>query len=211
MVRIAADRLPLRRTPGLRFAKLLGTGDGGMMLTARSADLRRWALVASWASSEAAAAFDAAPVSRRWRALADEEWRVTLTPLSSRGRWSGLAPFGAPEPSRWGGPVAVLTRARLAPSRAVTFWRAVPPVAAELNRADGLLTAFGIGEAPLGWQGTFSVWRDPATLNAFAYDGAAHAAAIRRTADVGWYAEELFARFGVVASRGTLDGKDPLA
>jgi hypothetical protein len=74
----------------------------------------------------------------------------------------------------------------------------------------GLLAAFGVGEAPAGWQGTLSVWRNAADLRAFAYQGAAHSAAIRRTKETGWYAEELFARFGVVRAEGSLDGRDPL-
>jgi hypothetical protein len=68
----------------------------------------------------------------------------------------------------------------------------------------------GIGELPVGLQGTFSLWRTAADLRAFAYQGVAHAAAIRRTSEKGWYAEELFARFGVVHASGSLDGKDPL-
>jgi hypothetical protein len=83
-------------------------------------------------------------------------------------------------------------------------------VATDLAGRDGLLAAFGIGEAPLGWQGTLSVWRDASALRDFAYGGAAHAAVIERTARTGWYAEELFARFGVVRSSGTVNGMDPL-
>jgi hypothetical protein len=33
--------------------------------------------------------------------------------------------------------------------------------------------------------------------------------AIRRTAEVGWYAEELFARFAVLSVEGTFDGRAP--
>ena len=90
-----------------------------------------------------------------------------------------------------------LTRARLRARRAATFWRAIPPVAAALRDAPGLLARFGVGEAPLGWQGTVSVWRDPTDLVAFAYRHPEHRAAIMRTPTEGWYAEELFARFEV--------------
>jgi hypothetical protein len=101
-----------------------------------------------------------------------------------------------------GGPVLVLTRARLRPSRAVPFWRAIGPVAAALPHADGLLTAFGIGEAPIGFQGTVSVWAGGADVNAFAYRTAEHAAVVRATPERRWYAEELFARLAVLDVTG---------
>ncbi|MGH3928140.1 MAG: hypothetical protein ACRDTT_35640, partial [Pseudonocardiaceae bacterium] len=66
-------------------------------------------------------------------------------------------------------------------------------------------------EAPIGLQGTFSVWASCADLTTFAYRGAAHRDVIRRTAEVGWYSEELFARFAVLRTTGTIDGGDPLA
>ena len=62
--------------------------------------------------------------------------------------------------------------------------------------------AFGIGEAPLGWQGTVSIWRRPADLVRFAYRHPEHQRAIERTPATGWYAEELFARFAVVGIAG---------
>jgi hypothetical protein len=105
------------------------------------------------------------------------------------------------------GAVAAITRARLVPSRALRFWRATPPVVAGLHAAPGLLLSFGIGEAPVGLQGTFSVWESPAALRGFAYGGAAHVEAIRRTRQERWYAEELFARFAVNAVDGTYCGR----
>jgi hypothetical protein len=84
-------------------------------------------------------------------------------------------------------------------------------VARDLRDRPGLLATLGVGEAPIGWQGTLSVWTDAGALRAFAYEGAAHRAAIRKTEETGWYAEELFARFGVAGTQGTMNGEDPLA
>ncbi len=72
------------------------------------------------------------------------------------------------------GPVAAITRARLRMSSARTFWRSVPPVSKAVHSAPGLALAFGIGEAPVGFQGTFSLWRDAESLKAFAYADAAN-------------------------------------
>ncbi len=204
------DRGRIRRTPGLRFAKLLGTGDG-RTFTVRDADPLRWALLATWISVEAARRFDhASPVAAAWQQRAAETWRVDLRPVAARGRWSGREPFGDPVPARTQGPVAALTRARLRPASAAGFWRAVPPVSDDLRERRGLRAAIGIGEAPVGLQGTFSLWQSTAAMSDFAR-GPAHAAVVARTAPEKWYTEELFARFAVLGSTGTLDGQDPLA
>jgi hypothetical protein len=205
LLRMASDRRRVRRTPGVRFAKLLGTGTG-RTFTVRDSDPLRWALLTVWDSVPGDS-----PVLRSWQRIAEETWRVDLRPLASRGQWSGREPFGTPVPSRPTGPVASITRARLTARKAAVFWRAVPPVSAALHRSPGLLTALGIGEAPLGLQGTFSLWSSADALGAFAHRDPAHTDAIRRTTQEGWYAEELFARFAVVGSAGTLDGRDPLA
>jgi hypothetical protein len=206
LLRMAADRRPLRRTAGLRFAKLLGTGSG-RTFTVTDADPRRWALLAVWDDDAAADAFSGSPVVRRWRRLAEEEFTARLRPLAARGRWSRREPFGSPAPQRWDGQVAAITRARLVPGKAARFWRAVPPVSADLHSGPGLLLALGIGEAPIGLQGTFSVWESAAALNDFAYGRTPHAAVVDRTAREGWYAEELFARFAVLSAEGTIGGR----
>jgi hypothetical protein len=210
LVRMGTGRLQLRRTPGLGFAKLLGTGSG-RTFTVRDADPRRWGLLAVWDDEAAAAAFADGPLVASWRRIADEEWTARLRPLSAHGRWAGREPIGSPRPARWDGPVAAVTRARLVPRKAAAFWRAVPPVSADLHGGPGLRFALGIGEAPVGLQGTFSVWESAAALNAFAYGRPAHTDVVRRTAAEGWYAEELFARFAVLSTAGTVHGRDPLA
>ena len=146
-----------------------------------------------------------------WGRLAQERLRLDLRPTVSRGRWSGREPFGDPVPVRESGPVAAVTRARLRTLAATRFWSAVPPVSADLHRSPGLRAAVGIGEAPLGLQGTLSLWESADALRQFAHRGAAHQEVIARTPREGWYAEELFARFAVVGREGTLHGRDPLA
>ncbi|MEH1011562.1 monooxygenase [Micromonospora sp. CPCC 206060] len=201
LVRMALDPRRLRTTPGVRFGKLLGTGTG-TGFGPSDADPTRWAALTVWDSAGAAAGFDDTPVARSWARIARATVRLDLRPVTSRGEWSGVRPFGDPPGGRGDGPVLALTRARLRARRAATFWRAVPPVAAALHQAPGLLVRFGVGEAPLGWQGTVSVWRDPADLVDFAYRHPEHRAAITRTPTERWYAEELFARFEVHGVHG---------
>lgn len=209
VARMALDRRHLAATPGCRFWKLLGTGDG-RTFRARDADPLRWGLLAVWSSQADLQAFErTSPVIAGWTRIARELWRADLVAVRARGWWSGRQPFTPVAPAAPGGPVAAITRARLAPSRARSFWRAVPPVSADLREAAGLRFAIGIGEAPVGLQGTFSLWSDAASLTAYAYAGAAHRSAVERTALEGWYAEECFVRFRVLGSAGTVGGRDP--
>jgi len=210
VARMARDRRPLRRTPGLRFAKLLGTG-GGRTFTVRDADPHHWGVLACWASHEAADAFESGKVSKAWDGLAEERLRVRMRPLASRGTWSGQRPFGDPRPAPYAGPVAAVTRARIRARHWARFWGAVPPVSSDLHAgsAGGLRLAVGIGEAPVGLQGTFSLWSSADALTDFAHRRGPHTAVVRRTAEVGWYAEELFARLAVLSIDGTLAGRAP--
>jgi hypothetical protein len=196
--------------PGLRFAKLLGTGDG-RTFTVRDADPLHWALLAAWEDPGAAAAFAGGPTDRAWERLARERLHLSLRPVSSRGRWSRREPFGHPVPRRLDGPVAALTRARIRARSTRTFWRAVPPVSQDLHTVPGLRLALGVAEAPVGVQGTFSLWESTAPLVEFAHRRAAHVDVIGRTAREQWYAEELFARFEVLDAQGTFRGEHPLA
>jgi hypothetical protein len=208
VVRMGLDRRHLRRTPGLRFAKLLGTGDG-RTFTLRDADLLHWGLLATWSSVAAAEAFESGPVARGWGRVAHERLRVDLRPLASRGEWAGQRPFGAPTPTAYDGAVAGVTRARIAPRRMASFWRAVPAVSADLAQCTGLRLAVGIGEAPIGLQGTFSLWSSAAALTEFAHRRGPHTDVVARTTAEGWYAEELFARFAVLSVDGTFRGREP--
>lgn len=207
LARMATHRTLLRNQPGLRFAKLLGTGNGHTF-TVRDADPLHWGLLTVWDDAAAAERFEQTkPVPRSWQRIATETLTARMRPIAARGRWARQRPFGDPSPRPTSGMVASITRARIRPRKAATFWRAVPPVSTDLRRVDGLRLAVGIGEAPIGLQGTFSVWDSSSALNQFAHRREPHAEAIRRTATENWYAEELFARFEILALDGTFAGQ----
>ena len=209
VARLGADRRPLRSTDGLIFWRLLGTGRGRD--TGLGMDPLRTAVFAVWEDDVALDDFlCASPIARRW-ADAAEAYSVRLLSLGGHGTWRGYDVVDALAPAQAGrGPVAVMTRATVH----LRWWRgfvsAGHQVSAEVRDAPGLLAVVGIGEAPVGRQATFSLWRDMTDARSFAYSAPQHVDAIRRTRLDGWYGEQLFARFRPYGSVGTWDGVDPL-
>jgi hypothetical protein len=204
--RVALDRGAVRRIPGASFVKVLGTGSG-RTFTPRDADPHHWGVLACWSDADGPGRYERSRSHVSWSGSAYEQARILMRPLASRGTWAGREPFGDPVAHRWDGTVAAITRARIKPSLWRTFWSAVPPVSGDLRETDGLRLAIGVGEAPVGLQGTFSLWSSNAALTEFAHRRSPHVDVMRRTHDVAWYAEELFARLAVVDVRGSYRGE----
>jgi hypothetical protein len=193
-LQMALGRRTARKIPGVSFAKLMGTGTG-KTFTPSDADLRQWAILF------VADDFDLVDASRfisSWRKRSVSVDKYLLNPISSHGEWSKRKPFEISNPIKNDGPIVAITRARLKWSQAIRFWRSIPPVVSDLHQSPGLLFSIGIGEAPIGLQGTFSVWQSGAALRDFAYKNAPHRAAIEDTKRFDWYSEELFARFELI-------------
>ncbi len=209
MRQMAEMRRPLAGVQGLRFFKLLGTGGGtgyGFW-----PDFGTYALLGCWDSAADAHRFHHEhPAHRDWRVHASEMYTLHLLPTVSRGAWSGVNPFEARADAPAEAPLAVLTRATIKPRYVRRFWMQVADVARSLQGRDGLLFTKGVGELPWVVQATFSVWRSPQDMMAFAYGPSApHAQAVRRTRSAQGFSEELYARFAVLGSEGTWHGADP--
>jgi hypothetical protein len=201
IVFMAINKIQLKRLSGISFIKMLGTGKGESF-TPKDADPTRWGILVTISENQISN-LDKYFVIRSWQKICKKEYRVILKPISSHGFWSRKQPFSV-EKFDWSAKIAAVTRARIVWRKNLIFWRAVPPVTESLHQSPGLLNAIGIGEAPIGLQGTFSVWKDAASLRDFAYKGKAHSEAIKATSAQQWYSEELFARFAVIEERGML-------
>lgn len=204
--RMAIDRFHLKfRTKDLTFHRLLGTGSG-QTFTTKDADIYRWVILTVWPNELSATNFDNSLVFKNWKKISTEVATLYLSPLSSKGTWRNKEPFGDPKAHRWDGPVLSITRARIKTSMWRRFQTEVPPVSKSLHASAGLLTAFGIGEAPVGLQGTVSIWQSNKELTEFAQREQAHRSVITKTHELDWYSEELFARFAIIAVEGALNG-----
>lgn len=208
----------LAGTPGLRFAKVMGSGEGGGFGLRPSATHQ--GLVALFDTPAQAQAFLDGPRVQAHRERAQHWWTGLLAVTGARGAWDGCAwavtpdglaqqPF-APGPGHSPRamhhaspqfPVATLTRASIRPAKLAHFWRRAPAAQRALLDADGCGLAMGLGEAPLLRQCTFSLWRDEAALLAYARGGA-HGQAAQAAWQHGYFSESMFVRMRVLASEG---------
>jgi hypothetical protein len=206
---LARDRFMLRGVDGLEFQRVLGTGKGND--TSPSADLSRTALFLMWQDEGALCDFLRSHHVARRMNDAREHWHVKLRSAGGSGAWKGRTVPTLLDRGSERGRIAVITRAHVRMRSWRSFGAAGVPVDHSLKRADGLLNVVGIGEAPVGMLGTFSMWQSTEHMKQWAYQSPQHQEVMRRTRDERWYGEEMFARFEPYDSAGTWDGSDPLA
>ncbi|MGB3406851.1 MAG: spheroidene monooxygenase [Jannaschia sp.] len=198
-------RLPMARLPGLTFWKLLGSGTGEGFTPVPNTGV--YAILCAWTDADAAQEGLAAPVFQRYARRSSEHGTLHMSPLSSRGKWSGRSPFRPLSEATVHGPLAALTRATVRHRNLLRFWRRVPDISRRIGENADVRLKIGVGEVPFLHQVTFSVWPDADAMALFARTSGPHAAAIAAVRDGDWFAEELYARFSVTAATGAWLGR----
>jgi hypothetical protein len=205
LAKLARGSAGLGPVPGLRFAKVLGSGvDGGFGLRP-GWDCQGVFGVFDDLEQAQAFAFHS-PLAASYANHAVEGFALTLLVTSARGSWDGERLYARASVAPSGGPVAALTRASIRPSRMVRFWKHSPASEESLQRAAGCRVAIGLGEAPLLRQATFSLWESQPAMDAYARHGA-HQTAIADARSGDMFSESLFARFLPIDVRGTWNGR----
>ena len=207
--RIVRGSRPLSHEPGLRWARVMGSGYGGGFSLRPSVSHQGVLALFDGLASAQTFLQQSAQVAA-YRARSQECCTALLQPWSVRGLWGGQgidiqAAQPAPEPAP-AGPVVALTRASIRPLKAVQFWAMAPAAQASLLTAEGCRLAAGLGEAPLLRQCTVSVWDSVAAMEAYARSGA-HLAAIKAAAVHGFFSESMFVRFRLLAIEGRWQGR----
>lgn len=193
-----------RGVPGLRFAKVMGSGEGGGF-GLKPSGTHRGLFLGFDDETQARDFIGHGAALAPWRAHARECFVALLRASSSKGSWSGAA-LAVTAGADTEGPIAAITRASIRPRHARAFWRLSPPAETALAGAEGCLLAAGLGEAPWLRQCTFSLWRNTAAMDAYARSGA-HQQAIRAAYGGGYFSESMFVRFVPLLLQGSWQGR----
>ncbi len=197
-----APRL-LQVQEGLQFFKFLGTGGGqGFSL---KPDFSTYAFLGVWDKYSFYKNFiQNNPIFIEYQNNAASQRDLVLKSIKSHGLWSGQNPF-SPNTSNLNKysneKAVVITRATLYYNRLFSFWNSIPVASKAIEKAKGVHFYKGIGEWPFIQQATVSIWENFESVNAFAYKSRAHADIVKKTRQMKWYKEDLFARFYLISDK----------
>lgn len=184
----------IAKEEGLSFYKLLGTGRGKGFNP--YPDFSTYGILSTWENRAFAQKFiHESGTIKAYEELSSSMDYFLLKTIKSQGEWGGSNPFQITNENADGKKLAVLTRAKIKISKLRKFWSYVPTSSKPINTSEGLLYTKGVGEVPLLNMATFSVWESIDAMKKFAYSSPEHMKAIKMTRELGWYSEELFARF----------------
>ncbi len=192
---------------GATFMKMFGAGSGnGFNLMP---DFGVYGLLAVWENEAAARLFFSQNEAfKSYQNRATEIFTVFLQPIMSHGKWDAVEPFETSGKNDPLAPVAVLTRGSIKTKYIYKFHRFTRTTSRSLEGAEGRIFSIGIGELPIVQQVTFSLWDNEEAMKNFAYKNPHHAVVIKKTRELGWYSEELFARFQVLSTEGSWKNLD---
>jgi spheroidene monooxygenase len=195
---------------GLKFAKVMGSGEGGGFGLRPSATHQGLILV--FDSFDQAVDCLKSKEINLYREKTREIWQGVLRVNSCRGSWddqSWLSQDLSIDPMSKDKVIpytASLTRASIRATKAIQFWRFAPQAQQDLQNAQGCELAIGLGEAPLVRQCTFSIWRDAQSLVNYAHHGA-HLKAIKAAQSHHFFNESMFVRMDILHMHGQWMGK----
>lgn len=201
-VRMGRPPISIKKIEGLTFFKPLGTGSGNGFSV--KPDFSTYGFILVFSSEEKATHFLQSSVFKKYEHSAVNHATVFLKTIKSHGEWSKQNPFKSEVVFDKKKPLAVITRATIKPKLAHKFWKYVPSVSKSMDNYKELVFSKGIGEFPLLMQATFSLWESAEAMMGYAYKNPKHAEMVRKTRELGWYSEELFARFEPYKIEGNL-------
>jgi len=200
--RMGRPPIVINQVDGLSFFKPLGTGSGNGFSI--KPDFSTFGFLAVFDSEEHAKNFLKTDTIEEYTNTAKAYSHVLMHTIKSHGKWSKQEPFQASVNFDKTKPLVVITRATIKLKLAYTFWRNVPSVSKSMDHYDELVFSKGIGEFPLLMQATFSLWSHAEAMMNYAYQNPKHAEMVKKTRELGWYSEELFARFQPFYQEGNL-------
>ncbi len=199
---VPVARTLLKENPDLTFAKFMGSG-AGRGFSVRP-DFNVYCLLLVFKDDKENKQKLLSNAAYQLYANESEvQWNVIMQPIGAHGFWDNQQPFSQRVSAlQVDQQVGVITRASIKKRLMWQFWRFVPQVSSQIGKNEEVIFSKGIGEAPLIEQATFSIWPNQEAIRKFAYQGKNHAEAVKKTRQLNWYSEELFARFSIVENFG---------
>lgn len=199
--------------PGLVAAHLFFTIEFWAGPTGGIPTPTRWALFCAFDDEEAIARLERSDSLAAFTDNAREAWQIDLEPTRVvSGAWRGWRPqTDGAEPLRSDEPIAVITYGRLRARYVPTFIVNNQRIVAASEGQEGLMARIGLADHVRA-ACTFSIWRSQRDVVRFAYGAdTTHKPIVRPSKDTPWADDYFFARFRLLGSRGTWDGRDPAA